>query len=272
MFGFGAPPERTIDGAIISRNRSWVISALFVLALAVLGLFSIFAVDVIWMARNGILVNATVLENRAEGTENDPRYYALIAYTPAPSGASPPVEIRTELHHEGTYKEGSAISIYYHPTDLKYVQIYYFPEDWLVLYSIWGLIWSAVVWLGFNLVRRLRGKIVFLPTPEDLEYTPTAAEDAEFDRNQAAGTPVIGALIDGKWVQLKGKALDDEQAENRKTLRIFMAVGVLCMLVGAGLLAFWMVLPALFFAIILLTLGAGFFILGYFALRQEKRR
>jgi hypothetical protein len=272
MLGFGAPPERTIDGAIISRNRSWGISALFVLVLSVFGLFSIYATDVIWMTRNGILVNATVLENHAKGTENDPQYYAWVAYTPVPSGTSPPTEIRTELRNEGAYEIGSAISIYYHPRDLKYVQMYYFPEDWVVLYLIWGVIWSVGAWLGFNLIRRMRGDIVFVPIPEHIDYTPTAAEDAEFDRNQAAGTPVIRALVDGKWVHLKGKALEDEQAENRKTLKTFMAVGVLCMVFGAGSLAFWMALPVAIFAVILFVLGAGFFTVGYFALRQEKRR
>jgi hypothetical protein len=102
------------------------------------------------------------------------------------------------------------------------------------------------------------------PEPDPVDYTPPAAEDAEFDRNKAAGAPKVRALVDGKWITLKGKALEDSLREDRRSDWKFLAAGLGLMLLAIACLftGLW------FFAPFLLPLGAAFSFGGYSGLRD----
>jgi hypothetical protein len=268
MFGIGGPPQRTKEGAIISQFPTWIVTLMFLATLAGVGQLLFTAGDVVWMSQRGVLVSARVVSNRAEVTKKKTFYHALIAYTPDPTGAAPPTEVRVELPDEGAYLEGSEIYIFYDPDDLKHVRRYYFTEDWLSLAILFGLVGVAGALLGHNLHRRRRREIVTIPTPpetDSVDYTPTAAEDAEYDRNKAAGTPKVRALVDGKWITLKGKALEDSLRDDRRSDWKFLAAGLGLMLLAIAFLfnGLWFFSPFLF------PLGAAFSFVSYLGLRDS---
>jgi hypothetical protein len=261
MFGIGDTPELTKDGAIISRDKTWFIAVLFLVSLYVVSLIGITITDGIWMSRNGVLVNGTIVGNRTEGTGDRMRFFAMIAYTPEQSGASPPTEIRAELPTEGAYIEGTVISIYYDPGNVKRIQLYNYPEDWYALAFVFVFAMVPFIWLSNNLRRRLNRDIVYIPPPPDPEdYTPTAEEDAEYDRNFAAGRLPEYGEVNGKWAKLPGPGLDTKQLGTDNFKWIFLFAGAFTLLTGLAFLTvgLW------FVSIILIPAGAIFCYGAYF--------
>jgi uncharacterized membrane protein len=105
------------------------------------------------------------------------------------------------------------------------------------------------------------------PQPDDIEYTPTAAEDAAYDRAKAAGDLPIMGEVDGKWVKLKGKDLEEAQRDFRRGDWMFMTFGVISLLLAIAFLAggLW------FFSIFLFPFGAASFYAGYMSARTQSR-
>lgn len=263
MFGIGAPPELNRDGAVISKRPTWRIAVIFIVMLVGALVFASAAIDAIWFSQHGVLVNGKVVSNRSEGTGEDAVYYALVAYTPESNGAATMAEVRTELPDIGAYVEGSAISILYDPDDVKNIRRYYFAEDWFGLAFLVGLFGVPCTLLGFNLLQRSRGDVIYVsppPEPDYAGYTPTAKEDAEYDRNLAAGELPIYGEVKGKWSKLQGKDLDEARRDFRKEDRTFFAIGLLfvALSIASLILGMW------FVSVIFFPLGAIFCLLSYF--------
>jgi hypothetical protein len=278
VFGFGEVPKLNRDGAVISHTKTFDVVLLFLLLLCVSLVAIVDTADAVWMSREGIFVNATVISNRNEESYRSTQTHTLIAFTPETAGSTLPKEVRAELRDTGGYLEGSEMSILYDPANHTHVRLPIATGDWLGQWALF-LLGLLVLLPGRNLIQRHRGDIVYEPDPrysDGVDYTPTAAEDAEFDRNQAAGTPVIMATVDGEWVKLEGEALEDSLQEDRRTLWVFMSIAILCLLIGLGLLAFsltqsfsvgW---PALVFSLFLLFFGGSFFYVSLTGLRQGR--
>jgi hypothetical protein len=274
VFGTGSPQERTRDGAVISKTDTFFVAVIFLALLASL-LSNVFVLaNDIWMSRYGILSTGTVVSNRIDRSGDHGLTFAMIAYTPLVTGSKPQNEVRAELIDEGWIEVGTSIPITYDPGNLSYVRVAPILLDWSLIMIICLFALIEVV-LGHNLIRRLRGQIVYPREPEHVDYTPTAAEDAEFDRNQAAGTSALMAEVDGKWIRLKGKALKDSQREDRQSDRAFMAVGIIFLLTAIGGLTVGLVRPSgfewtdLILPFFCFPFGAGFCFVAYHALRQN---
>lgn len=255
-------------GTKISRDSTRFMVFLWFCTLLLFSLSVILVLDSAQMVRDGIFVNAVVVSNRTEENSTGRQFYSTVAFTPEAQGSVPPVQVRAELTSETGFIEGSEVSILYNPADINHIQLFQTRTD--IYLSLLSPIICLLLLLmvSFNLLMRMRGDVVFVPDPEDtgeLNYTPTAEEDAEYDRNKAASVSVIYGEVDGKWGKLFGKALRDANREERSDLKKFRAIGVgmilaaiLCVILGGGLNTF-----ALLFAFTFSFLGIVFCVIGF---------
>jgi hypothetical protein len=145
MFGIRGPPQRTKDGAVISKVPTWFVTLFFLATLLGVALLLTTAGDALWLGQRGVLVNAKVVSNREAVSRNKTDHYAVIAYIPVLNGSAPPTEVRVELPDEGAYAEGSEIAIFYDPTDLKHVRRAYFTQGVTVTLAITPLLFHDVL-------------------------------------------------------------------------------------------------------------------------------
>ncbi len=267
MFGLNEPVERTACGAVISRNSTRYTIFAWFFTLIVLVLSAILTLNSMRMERDGIFVNGIVVSNRALGNSTDPTIYTTVKFTPEISGNAPAAEVMAELTSDTGYEEGAEISIHYDPADTKKIQLYQTrTESYFMLLGPF-LCLLLLLAVSFNLLKRMRGDIVYVPNPQDtgeLDYTPTAKEDAEYDRNKASGKSVFFGLVDGKWGRLSGKALAEAEREGAKETKKLGAAGM-CMILAAILCVIYggMDPIALFFAFVFSFLGIVFCVLAY---------
>jgi hypothetical protein len=141
-------------------------------------------------------------------------------------------------------------------------------QDWLAFAFLIGLFGVAGALVGHNLLRRRRAEIVYGPPPPEPDggdYTPTAAEDADYDRNKAAGSLPIYGEVNGRWGKLRGKDLEEAQRDFRRTDWIFLGVGLGSMLLAIGFFfgGLWVA------SLLLLPFGALFCYASYLSLRHR---
>jgi hypothetical protein len=267
------------DAARQSAIPTWVFVAAFALLLAVFIPVLSYLADSIQLARTGTKVEATVISNRAEGTGESTLFYTLVEYQTLKTERALPTAVRAELREEGAHELGSKILIQYAPDDYARIQAVFEPWEWQMSFGFLGIFALIFGFIGHNILRRVRGDVIYVrpsPTLEREYYVPTAEEDAQFDRNQAAGTPVIMGEVDGKWQKLTGADLEAAQKEFRQDSWIFLAFGIVAIVIGLGGLGFGLLRPSgfqwtdLILPVFALPFGAIFFYGGVLSMGDKQ--
>jgi hypothetical protein len=111
------------------------------------------------------------------------------------------------------------------------------------------------------------GGVPTTAVPDNSDYMPTAAEDAEYDRNKAAGDPGIMGEVDGKWVKLKGEDLDEAIRDFRRGDWTFLAIGMVSLIAAVVLV----MSGAWFVAIFLFPFGAAFCFASIAGFKEQSR-